>query len=384
MLAGEKLNVESVWLENDGDYFDNDREHFYYDKLDDKTKKYISQANCYIESQKDLEDTIKPIAKLVLFNELSRSGDTGYSAEAADKIRRMQQSEESYLKIKELPTVGIEVECDRCKLTPDKAAVLDEMRIPNKKEGDDLREVNSGYTYSPYSQARTLEELVKFGAIPKEVGGDGKSSINNNFTYSLHVNFGIPEELNKVFQTDKNKVDDKKTYPLTDPVTYAFISPKRIMARKTNFSVFINNDARKSKKYINEIESAAGNAGPKRIEYRANEFRNYSTFRMIAETQRLAAMFFSFLKAMSGKQTNDLDIKFSHLWVQFSAQFQDICRKYGIQESNLADKDKNQVYNLLEKTDLPKECRSLISEFSRQAMSAIKEYYKIDQGQSRN
>jgi hypothetical protein len=114
----------------------------------------------------------------------------------------------------------------------------------------------------------------------------------------------------------------------------------------------------------------------KRLEYRANEFSNYSTFRMIAESQRLAAMFFSYLKETNDIEINELEGKLSDLWVKFSEGFQEVCKKYKIQKFNLVDHKKEYLCDLLEKTDLQKDCRNLITEFSKKAMLEIKGHYK--------
>lgn len=366
---------DGYWDDYDYGRFD-DSNHGYvsFEELDDTTKKIIIRVKEDIDSKGDsIDETIRPISKLILFNELIREDGNDRQAKAEKRIEKLQKIEKFYLGIEEMPTVGIEVECDADFLNPDKVRLLDELGISNYAEGSFLQEVNPGFSYSPNAQARMLEELVKLGVIPKETDELGKSSINKSFTYSLHVNFGIPDEIKDALYKNKETLDNS-VYELVDVATYAFISPERVLKRKTRSSLNVKN-AEESKKNKKEININASDFSPNRLEYRANEFRDYSSFRMISETQRLAAMLFSNLKVKNGKPVNVLEEKLSNLWIQFLTEFKKIRSEYGVEGVNLVDEDEHQIFKILKETDLQKKCRSLISEFSRKVILEIELFY---------
>lgn len=292
----------------------------------------------FLKDRTDLELTALPALKMHLYNYLTAHRvafaflDTGavtaYLEGELQRVRRLSEMEREYAEAgNPLPTIGIEIEIPQ-ESVRDKVPVLKQLGIPNQAEMDDLWEVNPKFSYSPWAQARILQELVVMGAIPvgsKQVENANFGKISSE-PLSLHVNFGLAEEVKAYAKKFRDGFDNEATV-LNDALVYAFTSPDRLYHRKTNMSFLLQHDAAGTKKTQDKgsvtAESENHDRGLKlyRLELRANEFKDFPTFRMLAESQRLAAAFSAYIKMKDGASLSKLDIVLAAVWQHFKDRF---------------------------------------------------------------
>ena len=353
-----------------------DFDRSYYDDLDsgdiDRTPEFpVDYEDRQIAARAEkllpagFEPTAVEAAKLYLYNVISRHPDVT-DEELSKKVKYRLQSFSQVEKAAQaetnpLPTIGIELEIPYSAIQG-KVDLLKTLNIPNYSEGDDLREVNPSFSYSARTQARIIQELAKMNAVPLE-RVKGKQRVPNWSSLSLHVNLGLPENIRSFNLTET------ELYALSDTVTYAFSSPARLKSRKTDTSLNWNKSADRSKKTGNiEVPNAAE---PLRLEIRATEFKDYPTFRMLIEVQRLGAMLNAHIKRSSKQQMSETDNQLAELWQSFQEETIYYHRRLGL-EADEVDLDTAKVVNALHSTDLKQKSRQIITDYSKKVSIILK------------
>lgn len=368
-------------------------------KIDDQIEKeQIAKTNLLMDSLKfDLDNRAISVVKFYLFN-LVRQGELSsdcpqISKMYLDRAQRLLDIETAYKSDKmPLQTIGIEIEMP----TEDKQAqdqfsrLLNNLGIPNKPETVNdhnersLLEVMADYSYSPLVQMRMLEELAKLGVLPlnRDFENNSIGKVDADDHMSLHLNFGIPSELVKPLQNDPTIIDAKDL--LIDILTYANVSPGRIMNRKTLYSVQIKVDAtqesskNKSTDYVlDDWENKTYRDKPARFEIRTNEFRNSPTFLDIVDTQLAVALFFSFIKGNVGLDMSIEEKSMSSGFNSFLHDAREIMTRYGA--SKIYD-DPHYKYNasaLMGSTFMVLECKELLNKTLKPYRHEINKILKL-------
>ncbi|OGI62568.1 hypothetical protein A2818_02440 [Candidatus Nomurabacteria bacterium RIFCSPHIGHO2_01_FULL_40_12] len=312
--------------------------------------------------------TARDAVKLHMYNYLSNQPQASlenFTAEllAINKLSKIENEAVHF--DNPLPTIGIEIENFAAEKNTVRTVKNLGVRSPHYEE------INPDFSYSAKTQARVLMELIKIGFIPTEKGTDGINRIPEDFIgdFSLHINFGFPGNV------DVLNVDMRTAYPLSDCLAYAYASPERLIGRKTRDSVLVPDDAQKSKKNL------VRRSKPKlRLEIRATEFKDYTSFRMLLEAQRLVAAYFSFVEHEQGLPLSEKEKKLFQLWLEFESNFSIIRERYNLQPNAIdyipqitgGNKEMdNDVVQKLKDTDLKKECRTLIAKYSKMINDAI-------------
>jgi hypothetical protein len=362
------------------DDYEEDGQEFGSFELDKETEETINKTKKMI-FEMELGETIAPVAKLCLFNQLKNNPGQEVIDRTIRKIKKLAEIEKAYESASSLPTIGIEIECHRYAFNNKKISLLRELGVSNYEESsgsdDPLWEVNPHFSYSALVQARYLQELVKAGFIPLIYDREGNAKIPQNHLLSLHVNLGVP--LTGVW--DKELV--KKSYILSDVFNYAFTSGNRILERKTQYSIDIKKainsnkmkkseevdykkkkEREKKKKRKNKVEWLELCDFP-RLELRASEFRDYKTFLMLEGMQRIGAMFFSHFKSTDKEKMNSEEIALAKLWRHFQEEYLEIMKKHGIRRLNLVDREEHRASDLADNLELKKACQELIYKYAR-------------------
>lgn len=319
-----------------------------------------------------LEPTAVPVTKFHLYNFLKQrpgASEEEFSREV-DRCRRYSMEEREYSQEgNPLPTIGIEVEVPEKYLSEDKVAVLNELGIPNYPESrtysDALWEVNPNFTYSPWVQGRMLQELAVMGALPLEDSGDGIKKVSSEELLSLHINLGLPGEL-----VTNPRVSQSEFYVLSDVMNYAFTSENRLANRKTNSSFIRKSKNTRTSKKSGRMPLADHDSFAMRLELRASEFRDYPSYRMLAEVQRLAAVLIAFMKVENKLPVTEAEKKLAEVWPDFSNEARQEFEKHEL-PSNIIDKNPAYGINILKSTDLRQKSRQMFSRYARRVGEII-------------
>ncbi len=270
----------------------------FVDSIADSPKRVqarIDDANELIEKTPQLEETITPAARMFYYAkstmaEVEEGRGAVDTLQLAKKIERMNAQEQWYRRCRQMPTVGIEIEVPVEFLDTSDVALLEQLEIPGEYEDpSDLYEVNPVYTYSPWPQARIVQSLAELNMLP--IARDGK--IREDKTLSLHINFGVPKELSEHDDLGFDMSKLPESYLLANAMAIGFGPTRRLAERKTIHMLHYKNDAKESSKnrVYNEDEEFASSA--MRFEVRATEFRDFPTYRLLAEGQLVAAAMFA-------------------------------------------------------------------------------------------
>lgn len=253
-----------------------------------------------------------------------------------------------------LSTIGIEIEILKRNLTPDKVAVLNELDIPNGEEmnSDRIWEVRPEFSYSPWIQSRIIQELAMMGALPLEGTDESRHKrIPKERVLSLHINLGWPRVI--TYKISHCHIIET----LSDTLNYAFTSTKRIRQLKV-FPYNLKNSGKNSEVFF-------------RLELKAPEFRDYPSYRMLAETQKLSAMLFSYIKKAENLPLSQTEKKLADLWLNFSGEVSEKFKKYGIEPGEL-DKKPKEVIRILENSDLKQKSREIFGRYARRVGEILK------------
>jgi hypothetical protein len=337
---------------------------FYHEALTEATRR-----SHLVESE--LSETILPLYGLRVFN-LLNTGVRDHSRLIAEfaKFKKLDQLELAYSSLgNPAPTVGTEIEIPTDSVTDEAKRVLAYLKIPNESENKDLWEIHPNFTYTGLAQARYLLELVNLGAIPMETDSKGKPIIDDRVPLSLHVNYGIPPVLTESIIKSESSL--KSVACLVDLLTYAFSSRQRLINRKTKFAVWWETDAKESKK--TGTLPAQPSEPLRRLEYRTSDFKDFSTFRFLMQSQALVASYFSSLKLRSGIETLPVEKKLATIWDSVEPLVQLTLDTYGLRHQDYNLNNRGQGVELLATSTLRQESRSIVDSYSRKAILLLQQ-----------
>ncbi len=310
---------------------------------------------------RNFEPTAIPAIKLHLYNFFANHADMDEEElqKEINKCKRWSEMEKEYgEKNNPLPTIGIEIEILKENLTPDKVAVLRDLGIPNHEEFNSSRiwEVNPDFSYSPWLQSRVIQELAAMEVLPlQEAIGSRYGRVPAQRILSLHINLGWPRVI--IYKISHcNNIET-----LSDTLNYAFTSTKRIRQLKV-----LPYNLKKSKK----SSSGKNNEVFFRLELKAPEFRDYPSYRMLAEAQRIGAMLFSYIKKMENLPLSPVEKKLADLWFNFNGEVSEF-KEYGIEPGALNDKPEEAI-KILANSDLKQKSREIFGRYARRAGEILK------------
>ncbi|MCE9548914.1 hypothetical protein K8Q98_00735 [Candidatus Nomurabacteria bacterium] len=270
-----------------------------------------------------------------------------------------------------LPTIGIEIEIPNEDFLPIFRSIFDQIDIPNVSETEGKHEMNPNFSYSPWVQARMLQEITNLGIVPLKKG-DGKKIIDPEKPLSLHINFGIPntirnwERMIEGADSNPEATEVPELGLINDILTFAFSSSNRIKNRKTSESIHFHKGARET------LKDTGNNKFIYRVEFRATEFKDYSTYRLLAESQRIMGMFISSVKRQEKVPMSGAEEKLALLWDEFKKEAE--AYLYGEEklETNLFDKYMYLASRVMEtRPEVRKNCRALITKYSKRVAEIL-------------
>ncbi len=373
-----------VLEERASEAYENSYENF---QLSPDTSHLVARINnlAILQDETIVEPTARDAIKLHLFNFITAhqtATEEDLLQELATLNRLSTQEKEFSSAENPLPSIGIEIEMPTFSLTPERVAILNALGIPHYKESEPkLWEVNARFSYSPWTQARLLQELAMLGAIPltEEANNTTRKvkKVPKDEALSLHINFGLPPEIN----TNEFKKPLPSFSTLNAILTYAFVSPQRLYKRKTTIAFAVTDDNVNANK---KMASPPPDTQKKlfRLELRATEFRDFPTFRLLVESQRLVAMLISHLKEKHYTPMTALEKKLAKYWDEFFIAAKILLKKFNLEDTDMVDsinandeKDTTKIKaltTLLTTTDLKKECRRLITHHSAAVAKLLK------------
>ena len=334
----------------------------------------------------DLEKTAVPAIRLHMFNYVLANLDTNQEDinQEWEHIERLSKIEkEAQEEINPLPTIGVEVEIPNSKTVHSRTSkILTFLNIPHGYEslpserGEKLLEVNPNFSYNALTQARIIQELTRLGAIRRvQYEGEKHLRVPIPDILSMHINFGLPAEIKgnvAFYQGD--------LYRVNDVLTAAFASSDRIYNRKTSTSLTWYKSAVKTKKH-KKVESAVeesakkNDEGPERyfrLEMRAVEFKDYPSYRLLVEAQRLMAMLIAHIKEQENIPCSKQEKLLAGLWYEFVKETMHYFNKLNFTHKpeehfvqNMADKNSEGLQELMKTTDLKERCRTFANKYSR-------------------
>lgn len=317
----------------------------------------------------EMDERIGPAARLHIYNALKGDNNNDIPQKDIDKIQRMSQVERRYaLKKDFLPTIGIEIETPETSLNKSTQQVLKELNIPNTIGSDypiRLWEVNPDYSHSPLVQSRVLQELAHMEAIPID-SKTGK--LPRDARTSLHINFGLLKVTSREMDSIQNKFHEDISL-LNDILTYAFASPYRIRNRKTRNSY----DIKVAKDEDHKVFYREGKPALMRLELRAGEFRDYPTFRLLAEAQALTGSLLADIKLEEGFYTggpSDTEVKIASLWQKIKDEITEYLRPYNLR-FNLVDYDPEEAASVMEIPGFKEGCRKIVSKYAKMVLAEV-------------
>jgi hypothetical protein len=316
-----------------------------------------------------INQRVSSAAKLHIYNVMKDSPGGEISQKDIDKIQRMSDIEKKYAEKKDLlPTIGIEIETPATSLSESTQQVLMELYIPNDIGSTypiKLWEVKPDYSHSPLVQSRILQELADMEAIPidKKTG-----KLPRDARTSLHLNFGFLKMNREEIDSIRGKyLQDIEL--LNDLLTYAFASPYRIQNRKTHNSYEFKTSRDEDEMPFNR----EGKSSLIRLELRAGEFRDYPTFRLLAEAQALVGSMIADVKIEEnyiGRQPTDAELKLALLWPKVKEEIRDYLKQYSL-KSNMVDIDPDEAARVMGITGFKEGCRKIISKYAKMVLREV-------------
>ena len=219
----------------------------------------------------------------------------------------------------------------------------------------DLFEAIPHFSYSPWTQSKMLHEFIEMGLLKVVVDEDGKTEISRELPISMHVNFGQPPEISKTTL----KLKERMLTVIVESLTLAFSSTKRILSRKVKTSVRYNKEASESKKNKKADGSSVGDV--LRLEIKSTEFLDQTTYRLLAESQRIIGAFFEAIKGDDIAHKISLDF-----YLEVEKTMKDADYYIG-----MIDYDAKNSAEIMENTDIQQKLRALISRYSRRINSEL-------------
>ncbi len=265
-----------------------------------------------------------------------------------------------------LPTIGWEVESPAKlyshSLAPRYAIFFDLIGMPRNKNhtgvipGDPYTYTNYNFwefsTYPSYTAAvakKTLHELIKGGFIPYLEVEEGKATpedrrnLLSDKLVSLHINLGVPDWLVEFIKVGATENPD--LLMLASAFELAFSSSERLSSRNQNI-VFNYKSGEKTNKQITFPAN--------RIEIKALEVSDSSTYRLMAEIQLVATATFCFIAKT--------DSPLTPVWGKLRRQLAEIYQERKIEPVIIKDKaSSSQVVSGEEGRRLQKSLRRVLT-----------------------
>ncbi len=210
-----------------------------------------------------------------------------------------------------LPTIGIELEIPDQFFTAEHLEILRALDVPCYRDTDNRNEVNPDFSYSPWVQARILQDLAELGMLPLE-SVNKRLAAPKDLLLPLHINFGSPLEVSQFegdFQDGLSAV--------SDILVLAFSSQRRVQKKGYGSAYFYKDDAKASSKTALKDRLF-------RLELRAAELSGSSTYRLLAEAQCIVGMFFAYQKERSAYNLTEQEAGLAKIWPDFFQAIQDI------------------------------------------------------------
>ncbi len=336
------------------------------------------------------EATLTGLASLSLFNTLK--GADSAEIENVDlsnwrtEFERVNQ-EESWAKNPRniLPAMGLELEVPEQTVSPEESNALKLLGIDNSPETNYRKwhEIRTGYSYSGMAQAYTLHEIYEFkdkahlgivreiikkdtdtGSEPANKGGGVYYPDSDSFATSLHVNFGVPDWVNK-----KDDLEENSGLKLLSAIVgCAFTSPDRIRERKTRGAVRQKEDALESTKNTSD-SPASGENRFVRFELRIPEFKDASIYRMLIEVQYIVS---AFMCGVAQEEKKDpLKENLSKTWDLFVHEATELLSASGLQAAHFENVPPGAAHVLENNDHLRKNARSLFTHYAQEIKKQI-------------
>ena len=260
-----------------------------------------------------------------------------------------------------LPTIGVEVEMPDDTFPPAHKTTFPLIGIPCEPENVKLFEVNPKPTHSAKIQNEILSNLDALGLTPHKPDSP----------LSLHINFGVPSGIS---MGDLESARDKVLL-ISNLLVYAFSSANRVLEKEIVKSFLFKTaiPVKKSSepKRDNGSEIKRFQA---RLEFRANEFGTYPTYRLLIESQRIIGMFFAHLEQISDHphiliRQKELAI----LWKEFEREVRQLLYEERGLKPRLIDDDRKKASSVIKSSpELRQKCRALLTEYSQKINGVIK------------
>lgn len=336
------------------------------------------RVNALLDKQYCLEPTVIPLMKLLVFNQLTIKPDSNPPDIAIATINNSQRilaNEILYAsKAVPLPTVGLELELPLTLQMGKYIDILSIFCIPNYDESGPSREVNFEFSYSPLVQALLVNELIYMGIVEGQMYDETTSGKLSNFVLypykpiSKHVNFGIPFELDEV--TMKRYASEVKI--LVDNLTYAYVSGRRIMTRKSNASYYVRKEHVKESLKTKGCRLSEYDPELLRLEIKTGELKDNHFAYELFTSQALCAMLFAYIKCRVGLRLTNAEANLAGMWETYREQVYNISMRYFSSISAYERPDRRaDVSKILEGGDVVEENRAIIDNIYPQIYRVI-------------
>ncbi|MCX6793105.1 MAG: hypothetical protein NTY12_03685 [Candidatus Falkowbacteria bacterium] len=331
-----------------------------------KVKEAVDLANAF----NNVPEKIKPALQLHYFNNL-------IAIEKGNGANLLNGTQEKYIlgqyaKVEKqaeenmyLPTVGLEIEVPYgFKVDKELCEATKDLGIPQAGTGgtNETWEFASDFSYSAKTQTLIAHELIRGDFIETE-GADQSRKIRGDGDFSMHLNLGFPLDLAEKISDD---YDFKSRFKLkadvlVNALTYAFVSPKRLVNRKTSSRMNLDKTANKAGKKITEApnldEYNSDIVSSGRLEIRSLEVRDATLYRLVPEAQVLAAALFSSEADKPDKSQEQL----KNIWEDFSVKVQNIFTQFNL-TFDTVDEKSIRAAKAIDETSIQNELRALITQ----------------------
>jgi hypothetical protein len=292
-----------------------------------------------------------------------------------NRLERLREKEQKmanpYLP---LPTIGWEVEIPRKPFKSSRAGMyalfFDFMGMPRNKNFNFVVPGENPNIYKPsglswefstipsYSAAvanRTLSELIKGGFIPHLVGSStakDRQELLDDKLVSLHINLGIPSFMvNKLKQISLVSHEDAQL--LISSFEFAFTSPERFAGRAQTAIALLKSAETTLKSWGSESY---------RLELKALEVGNFTTFRLMEEIQLVSAATFIYI--------SEQDSPLIPVWQKTRFELKKVFQKYELSPEMIVKKI--EASEKVKNPDIQKELRQILTTASHHARFALK------------
>lgn len=274
-----------------------------------------------------------PALNLALALRIYNQDETGVEEAFQPTKRRLSQMIAGEITASDLtdprPTIGFEVESpkksfDKERDSSNYSYFFDAIGMPRNKANAGTNaaifwEFSPPPAYSAAVQRRILHELIQGRFIPTLLYSQDPVDIRtylDDKLVSLHINLGIPNLIQRGLVNFKNELD---VLLFSSMFAYAFTSPLRLQQR--NQTIFTD---------VKEAEQTAKSGGQyRRLELKAFEVGNETTYRLMEEVQLMGTALF----ADVGDYREDLAL----IWREVSNQAKLIYEIYKVDVTLLKD-----------------------------------------------